>query len=63
LNIYDKAACRDAYTSIKSSVEAGLIALQEFRDNDPYSEAPIRVAYEAIAGEQAPTASLQLLNQ
>ena len=58
LNIYDKDECKRGYQTIKGRVEDGIETLLRLREADPYFDPIKRAVYEAIAGEQAPTANL-----
>jgi hypothetical protein len=58
INIYDKAACRELYNSIKDKVSGGISTLSKLREDDPFKNFVPRAAYESITGTQAPTITL-----
>jgi hypothetical protein len=60
INVYDKKACRELYTTIKNKVIGGVNSLCKFRDEDPFKEFIPRVVYEVATGSQAPTTPLNL---
>jgi pimeloyl-ACP methyl ester carboxylesterase len=58
IDMYNKAACKDAYIFIQSQVEEGIQELLRIREDDPYDAFIPRIAYESLSGKgQAPTAS------
>lgn len=58
VNMYNKENCKEVYNNLKKQVEDGIETLIRFREADPYFQPVQRVLYEAMAGEQAPTASV-----
>eukprot|EP01041_Mallomonas_annulata_P002461 gene2461-4780_t len=60
LNTYDKKAAKAMYEDIQRSVTDGIDTLLKFREGDPYMDFIPRTAYEALSGNQAPTAPLNM---
>jgi hypothetical protein len=59
----DKEACAKLYKDVVDETRRGIDDIFQARTEDPFSNTPLRVAYEQITGKRAPTFSVETLNR
>mmetsp|Transcript_18559 Transcript_18559/g.26113 ORF Transcript_18559/g.26113 Transcript_18559/m.26113 type:complete len:856 (-) Transcript_18559:50-2617(-) len=63
LDHQDKANCEELYAEVKREVERGFEDVLRAREKDPWGDSATRIAYERLTNKQAPTFSVDELNQ
>ena len=58
----NKAECREVYTSIQQDMTTAFADILQAREQDFFQDAPQRLAYERLTGQQAPTFPIEELN-